>query len=141
MPKIHVVRLMSWNSFKTKKPKPEQIICTDFANQVRALTLEDRMLGIWTHVPNEIGWSPNKVAQMLYAAAKAMGMIVGTSDYLFIGPNGGLALEAKSKTGTQHPGQKDFQKWCEDQGIPYEVFRSSQEGLEILKKYNFIREK
>lgn len=141
MPKIHVVRLMNWKPFKTKKPKPEQIICTEFANQVRMLTLDDKLDGIWTHVPNEIGWSPNRTAQMLYALAKSMGMIVGTSDYIFLKSNGSLALEAKSKTGKQHPGQKDFQQWCEDNDIPYRVFRSSDEGIAILKEYGFIKEK
>lgn len=141
MPGIHIVRLMNWKAFKAKKQKPEQEICIDFANAVRALVLDGRLRGIWTHVPNEIGWSNNKIAQTIYAVAKAMGMIVGTSDYLFLAPHGGLALEAKSKTGFQQENQKDFQKWCDDESVPYEIFRSAEEGIALLQKYGFIKEK
>lgn len=140
MPSISVVRLMSWKSFKTKKPKPEQAICTEFANRLRALELDGKLRCVWTHVPNEIGWNPNKVAQTLYAAAKAMGMIVGTADYLFLANDGSVALEAKSATGSQHEGQKDFQKWCEEKGVPYHVFRSAEEGIELLKQHGMIKE-
>ena len=140
MPSISVVRLMSWPPFKSrsKRSLPEQDMCIEFANILRAYELDGRTRCIWTHVPNEIGWNNNKVAQMLYAAAKAMGMIVGTADYLFLSANGSIAMEAKSKTGKQHDGQKDFEIWCREKGVPYYLFRTVEEGIEILKKHEMI---
>lgn len=139
MPSISVVRLMSWKPFRTRDPKPEQTICMEFANRLRALELEGRLTCIWTHVPNEIGWNRSKVAQMLYASAKAMGMIVGTSDYLFLARGSSLAMEAKSKTGSQHDGQKDFEIWCGEKGVPYRIFRSAEEGVAILREMGFVK--
>ena len=139
MTSISIARLMSWPSYKPKKPKPEETLCQNFANELRALTLDGKLKGIWTHVPNEIGWSNSRVSQMIYAAAKAMGMIVGTSDYVILGADRSLALEAKSKTGQLHNGQKDFRAWCAEQNVPYEVFRTVEEGLEILRKHGFIQ--
>ena len=141
MPSINVVRLMNWKTYKPHKKSPELEMCMAFSSKLRSIVLDGKLNGVFTHVPNEIGWSKNKVAQAIYAGAKAMGMIVGTSDYIFIGPHGGLALEAKTKTGTQNPGQKDFEVWCKEQGVPYHVFRSVDEGVDLLKKYGFIREK
>ena len=140
MPSINVVRLMSWRPFnnRTKTPRPEQDLCIDFANRLRALELDGKLRCVWTHVPNEIGWNRNKVAQTIYAAAKAMGMIVGTADYLFLAENGSLALEAKSKAGSQHEGQKDFEKWCQEKNVPYALFRSADEGIELLRKNGMV---
>ena len=140
MPSINVVRLMSWKPFRnrSKHPRPEQEICVEFANRLRALELDGKLKCVWTHVPNEIGWSPNKVAQTLYAAAKAMGMIVGMADYLFLAADCSLALEAKSKSGTQHDGQKDFEVWCKSKGVPYAVFKSADEGIALLKQHGMI---
>lgn len=140
MPSLNVVRLMSWRPFKSrsKHPRPEQDLCIEFANRLRALELDGRTSCVWTHVPNEIGWNRNKVAQTIYAAAKAMGMIVGTADYLFLAADGSLALEAKSKSGTQHDGQKDFEKWCGEKGVPYAVFRTVEEGIEILRQHGMV---
>lgn len=113
-------------------------MCIEFANRLRTYELEGKVNCIWTHVPNEIGWNPNKIAQTLYAAAKAMGMIVGTADYLFLAKNRSLAMEAKSATGRQHEGQKDFEAWCKEKGVPYRVFRSVDEGIEILKEEGML---
>jgi len=137
-PTISIVRLMSWPAFKTKKAKPEETLCRDFANELRGLTLDGNLRGVWTHVPNEIGWGNNRISQMIYACAKSMGMIVGASDYVFLGPNGALALEAKSSTGQLHAGQKDFRQWCAEQEVPYEVFRTVEEGLTHLRTHGFI---
>lgn len=139
MTSISRVRLMDWRPFVTRKPKPEQTLCTEFASQLRALTLEGKMLCTWTHVPNEIGWSNSRAAQIIYAAAKAMGMIVGAPDYVFLASHGSLALEAKSKTGRQHDRQVDFEAWCGEQNVPYEIFRTVEDGMAILRKYGMIK--
>lgn len=143
MASIAVVRLMSWKPFRSfgkgKNSRPEQQICMEFADKLRALELDGKLTCVWTHVPNEIGYNQNRVAQTIYAAAKAMGMIVGTSDYLFLGATSSLAMEAKSKTGQQHQGQKDFEAWCLSKGVPYKLFRSADEGIEILKEQGFVK--
>lgn len=140
MPSISVVRLMSWPPFvnRSKRGHPEQDICIELANRLRAKELEGKSRCIWTHVPNEIGWNRSKVAQMIYAAAKAMGMIVGMGDYLFLSADGSFVLEGKSTTGTQHRGQKDVEAWCAEKGVPYAVFRSADEAMELLEKHGMI---
>lgn len=140
MASIAVVRLMAWKTFvyRGKGSRPEQQMCIEFANKLRALELEGKVKCVWTHVPNEIGYTNNKIAQTIYAAAKAMGMIVGTTDYVFLGSNSSVAMEAKSKTGKQHQGQKDFETWCVSKSVPYEIFRTADEGIEILKKHGMI---
>lgn len=139
---VWIVRLMAVNPFKWRKPPgPETATAIAFATELRALTIEGRLAGIWTHIPNEIGWGKNKSNQMVYAIAKNMGMITGFSDYIFTRPGQSLCLEAKSKTGVANPAQKDFKLWCEREDVPYHVFRTAGEGLALLQDYGFIKGK
>ena len=136
MTKLFIVRLMSVRPIRWKKtPGPETILCESFSNWLRAETLEGRIQGVWTHVPNEIGYmSQSKSAQFIYAIAKAMGMIVGSPDYVFLTKSGSLALEAKSANGNQNPSQKDFQSWCENESVPYHIFKTLDQAQKILKE-------
>lgn len=139
---VWIVRLMAVNPFKWRKaPGPETAIAIAFATELRALSIEGRLAGIWTHIPNEIGWGNNKSNQMVYAIAKNMGMITGFSDYVFVRPGQSLCLEAKSKTGVANPAQKDFKLWCEREDVPYRVFRSVDEGMALLREHGFIKER
>lgn len=136
MTKMFMVRLMSVRPMRWRKePGPETRLGEAFSNWLRAETIEGRIRGVWTHVPNEIGYQGHsKAAQLVYAVAKALGMIVGSPDYVFLGSNGSLALEAKSKTGTQTPGQKDFESWCAEEKVPYRIFKTLEQGQTILKE-------
>lgn len=142
MAMMHVVRLMLSRPLALKKVGPEDAMCIDFASRLRVLTVENRLKAVWTHIPNEIGWRQQKKAsQIIYALAKAMGMIVGASDYVFLWKGGCLAMEAKDQKGVQSPEQGDFEKWCHDRDVPYRIFRTADEGISILHEHNLIGER
>jgi hypothetical protein len=72
---------------------------------------------------------------------RSMGAISGTADYLFKRPGLTLWLEAKTKTGRQSPEQKAFQEKVEKCGDTYHLFRSVDQGLDILKQEGFFVER
>ena len=118
---------------------PEDAICIDFANRLRAFTLDGRLSAIWCHVGNEIGGGRGRSSQIAYAVAKAMGFISGFPDYIF-GWGGGCGLmEFKAKAGTQSDSQRWFQAWCERVGIPYEIVRSADDGEALLRKWGVLK--
>src|SRR3546814_6256046 len=69
----------------------------------------------------------NRLAQIRYTIAKAMGLIDGTADYLFLWATGSGALEAKVGKNGQQPNQIDFEVWCTEMGVPYRTFTSVEE--------------
>jgi hypothetical protein len=111
----------------------EGLICFEFANELRALTLASKFNGIWMHVPNEQhsskihGWT-----------IRAMGRVPGASDYVFMRPDFSACLEFKSADGVQSDNQKIFQAWCESQHVPYLVVRTCKEGMKALAAWGFV---
>ncbi|EHK57744.1 hypothetical protein [Allomesorhizobium alhagi] len=122
----------------TLKLGPEDRICIEFANRLRAWTLEGRPVAVWSHIGNEIGGG-TKNANIRYAIAKALGMITGASDYVFLWPGGSAALEAKAPKGVQTAGQTDFEAWCTARGVPYRIMRSADEGEAILREMGVLK--
>lgn len=114
--------------------QPEEQIAAAFGATLRAGALDGRLSAVFCHVPNEIaGRRQSRTAQIRYTIAKAMGLIEGAPDYLFLWQGGSGALEAKTRTGRQTDGQHGFEAWCERESVPYRIFRSAEEGLEILE--------
>ena len=69
---------------------------------------------------------------------KAEGVLAGTSDLHLPLPRKqyhGLFLEAKTKAGTQSAPQKKFEKYCQENGYLYKIFRSFDEFQTIIKDY------
>lgn len=133
-----VLRLMQYVPLsRGLKLGPEDRICKDFAGALRVATIEGRMTAVWLHVANELAHGHR--TGVSGAIARALGMHPGVADYLFLWEGGCLALEAKSVTGVASPNQIDFASWCADRGVPYHIFRSSTEGLDILKRYGVLR--
>lgn len=59
------------------------------------------------------------------ARLKAMGMVAGVSDLLFLAPNGKVfAIEIKTGSGKQQPVQKEWQRKVESIGVRYVIVRS-----------------
>lgn len=145
-----LVRLMTRPNADHLRYSPEDAEAKRFADQVRIWTMEGRVRGIWNHIANELagesgGHADEKVRQSLkrkaairYAKAQALGMIIGWSDYVFCRSDATLALECKSATGPQRPSQKDFEQWCIEQKIPYRIFRTAEEGWDILAEMGFL---
>lgn len=62
------------------------------------------------------------------ARLKAMGMVAGVSDLLFLAPDGQVfAIEVKTDSGRQQPVQKQWQEKVEAIGINYVIVRSVDE--------------
>lgn len=125
------------------KTGPEDDISIAFASRLRVWTIERRLNCIWCHVPNEVaGTSNDKIKNLMkirYAIAKALGLITGTADYLFLSETGGYCIEMKSKTGTQTPNQKKFQEWCKLCNVPYKIARSADEAEQHLRDWGLIK--
>lgn len=117
---------------------PEDRICIEFANRLRAWTIEGKLRAVWTHLGNEVAGG-TKNAMIRYAIARALGLISGSADYLFLWDGGCAAIEAKALKGTQQPNQLDFQAWCQARNVPYFLIRSADEGEAILKQLGALR--
>jgi len=70
--------------------------------------------------------------------ARIAGLITGASDYLFLWDGGSGVLEAKSKTGSLTPSQKDWRDWCVANGVRHAVFRSVDEGEAQLRSWGVL---
>lgn len=134
-----IMRLMAYSAPRNLRLKAEEKLAIEFANALRVATIEGRLRCVWTHPANEIAGRQNRLAQIRYTIAKAMGLIDGTSDYLFLWANGSGALEAKVGKNGQQPNQVDFEVWCSEIGVPYRTFTSVDEGLLILNGWGIYQ--
>lgn len=142
-----LVRLMGHASLSLaaqRKLGPEDSMAYAFVNELRVATLQGRLSAVWTHPANELAGmvtftkgKPRVPVQV--AVAKALGLITGTSDYLFLSRTVSLALEAKSGTGRLTGDQRAFRDWCDAQGVPFHIFRTVAEGLDLLEGYGIYR--
>lgn len=133
-----ITRLMDCKYPRNLRIKPEERLAIDFATALREATISGRLRCVWTHPANEIAGRRDKLAQIRYTIAKAMGLIDGTADYLFLWASGSGALEAKVGRNDQQPNQVDFEMWCTEMGVPYRTFSSISEGLEILAAWGVL---
>lgn len=134
-----LVRLMPRPRLGAVKLGPEDRIGIEFANRLRAWTLEGRLTAVWSHVGNEVGGGRGYKSVIAYTIAKALGLVTGMSDYFFIWPGGGALLELKAAAGRQTEAQRDVEAWCEFVGIPYRVCRSADEGEAILREWGVLK--
>jgi hypothetical protein len=63
---------------------------------------------------------------------KAMGVVQGVSDFIFVGIGMVAFLELKWKAGSQSAPQRDFEKMCHDSGLFYAVIKTPDEWKTIL---------
>ena len=69
---------------------------------------------------------------------KDEGLLPGAADMFLSIPSGpyhGLYLETKTPAGKQQENQKQFQKIVQVHGYRYEVYRSPEEGIDIVTDY------
>jgi len=71
--------------------------------------------------------------------AKKMGVKAGVADYGYHYDGNKIGyIEMKAEKGVQQPNQKEFQVYCIEKNIPYNVCRTVDEVLNILKERKVI---
>jgi hypothetical protein len=132
-----LVRVLAYVKLSPRtRVQPEDAMCVQFANALRAATIDGKMTGVWLHPAQELCHGHRTGVRA--AISRAMGMHVGVSDYLFLWEDGAGALEAKHGRNGLTPGQDDFRAWCESQGVRHAVFRSVDEGVAILRAWGVL---
>lgn len=141
-----IVRLMHHKGLSSSvKLGPEDAEAYRFAQDLRQAAIEGRLLAVFTHPANELA-GMGKVTKGVFrvavqvAVARALGLITGSSDYLFLHSTGSLAMEFKSATGKLTEGQSDFRDWCRALEVPFHVVRSREEALDVLRKAGLLVE-
>lgn len=119
-----------------KNAEKEHGDCVELASFLQRETRQGRFDTVWFHVANEFA---GKKRPIWGALLKAMGKLSGVADYIFMWDNGCGAIEMKHGKGKQSKGQIDFELWCHDNGVPYEVCYSSQEAINVLIKWGRIK--
>lgn len=125
------------------KIDPEALECIVFADRMRGHTAQGRYKGIWGHTPNE-----SKRGLIHNLVLRAMGMIPGATDFIFMWEKGGCVIEfktpermrwndkgkyVKAYATKQSDSQKFYQQWCDFCKIPYFLCYTAQEAEEKLK--------
>jgi len=114
--------ILSNVSMKGLRPlKEEELISARTRSFMVAQKLSGRYVGVFAHIPNE-GKRSQQAARLL----KAMGMIPGFVDWVFMGPWGNCVIELKlpGKADKLRQSQLDFKEWCDSDGVPHFVCTS-----------------
>lgn len=134
---VWLARLMAYNGLSPRlRIKPEEDLTIRYANALRFAALEGRLSAVFTHPANELAGHSTSTARS--AIARAMGLISGTTDFLFLADGRCLAQEAKIGRNDLTPKQRDFQRWCEASNVPFRTFRSVEEGLDQLRELGLL---
>jgi hypothetical protein len=131
-----LIRLMRYTGLSDTPRQPEDAMCVHFANTLREATLKGTLRAVWTHPAQELCFGHKTGVRA--AIARAMGMHVGVSDYVFLWSDGAGVLEGKHGSNGLTTGQKDFRTWCEMQGVRHGVFRTVEEGLAHLRSWQVL---
>lgn len=129
---------------------PEDRLAIEVADMCRAWTIEGRLRAAWWHTANEAGGGSDKrKREIQMAKARALGMIPGTPDLVFMTHTGFspgcptcggamLLIELKSAKGKRSDNQGDFAAWANHHTIPYLICRSLAEVEEALTKHGLL---
>ena len=117
----------------SKSIKAEAAICIEFANKCRAFSRSGELKALWFTVPNE---ARRSIWQR--TILRAMGLLPGAPDYVFIGRESSVCLEFKTPKGVVSPAQKNVSKYCNTLDIPYFVVRNVNDALDILESFGLL---
>lgn len=90
--------------------------------------------GLMFHVPSE----GNRNSVIDGGRRKAMGIVAGVSDLIFMLPRQGyhgLCIEMKTETGKQSDKQKEWERKVTEQGYDYQIARSLSEFKTCVTNY------
>jgi hypothetical protein len=90
----------------------------------------------WNERPQERGRlftvNNNSGGKFEGAIMKAMGVVAGVADMMYLSDAGLIALEFKTPTGRQSPAQKEWQETIEAAGYRYVIIRTFEEFKQTL---------
>ena len=90
----------------------------------------------WNERPQERGRlftvNNNSGGKFEGAIMKAMGVVAGVADMMYLSDAGLIALEFKTPTGRQSPAQKEWQAVIEVVGYRYVIIRTFEEFKQTL---------
>lgn len=120
--------------------KGEDALTNQVAIALTGYSLENKLKGVWFHVPNESVVSEhNKLTDIIRIKRKqSMGLINGAPDFVFITKDKTLFIELKTETGRLSESQKDFKEWCHSEGIGYFIGRSVADVIDILRNNKIL---
>ena len=100
----------------------------------------DCVTKIWNERPELRGRifavNNNSENEIKGAMNRAMGVLPGVSDTVFIGSYGrSIYIEWKTETGTQSKAQKEWQAIIESLGHIYHIVRSEEEFISVISEY------
>ena len=130
---LYLYRLMEIPRRLNLRLKGETLLCYEITNMLRAATLDGTLRAVWTHPANEGRRTP-----LQGAILKAVGLISGTPDYLFVWPNGGGLIEIKPppfRPSDLNDNQKSYQQWCIERGANHAVCTTPDEVWRVLVRW------
>jgi hypothetical protein len=152
MPDGWLHRLMACGSFAGGLD-PEQELSARVAAELRGLTRSGALRAVWSCHPAEVRVG-GKSGQMLQSLLVFMGVVPGSSDFVFTWGAGAGWIELKveerqpdllrlRKDGRarapartyMHGRQPDFREWCLSLGVRHAVARSVPEVLATLREW------
>ena len=131
---INELRLL--NGIKTSRFTGEDKLTNDIAIFLKILVLENKLKGVFFHIPNEVV-SRTQKDMLRIMKKKQLGMISGAPDFVIVTKDKTIFIELKTKKGHQSDFQKMFQIWSEKNGIQYHIVRDVA-SLETILRSNAI---
>jgi hypothetical protein len=131
-----ILRLMDYRTFKGRVG-PEDRLTIEVATMLRVATVEGRLRATWSHLPHEAA-GKGKFAAIYMAKAKAMGLIKGSADLVFVWAGGGGWIELKTETGSLTKEQREFRDWCIATGCNHALCRSVEEVQRVLAEWGVL---
>lgn len=115
------------------KLKPEEEKCVEFADMMRAYVDHGYYKGIWCHIPNE--GQRSALGQIIL---RAMGLIKGATDYMFMGPWGHGVIEFKTGTNNLEEYQRYFRFWCDKEGVHHATVWNAGQAVAALREWGAL---
>jgi hypothetical protein len=115
----------------------ENALAREICRQLIWLSLDGSLRGLWFHVPNE-SVVRTKTDMIRLKQKKAIGMMAGAPDLVFLKSDGCLQVELKTAKGRLSDNQKAWKDHSVKHEIPYVVARSWHEVKNALLEYGFV---
>lgn len=134
-PKISNKIILKWLS-ADNKPLNEDGIAYQVRCNLAQYTMQKRLKAVWFHVPNEA-----KRSKQLGMIMKALGMIPGVSDYVFLWDGGCGVIELKHGNNGLRDSQAIFLDWCRDHKVNRAVCYGANQVDTVLREWGILKEK